>query len=844
MELSQAGQDKLESQNIRIYQEVKIGRKIDNVTTWTTIQITGHSLSYDKEFGAAVLDFSVANSNGDYCREALSSINYVDGVYKPLFDDENLVIFRQGFINDDNEIEWIEEEASKGRFNGTISQVREGYSSIQVVCHDNIKKFTTNPPPGVSYSPTIYEVEGEVLNIDYTSGNDAYKVFSFAHPNIVPVPGPVLYVSENGEKKELDTEYYEVNQYNGKAVFYEIPFDSVEIESTPKVLTDKTLSHVTGTYQYVSAVSRFSAKQDSNNGYQPVDSPWDTTKTITVKINYQRPGNQTVTVSASDYTYAYYNDNVNYVWGIVFNDNPINLLPEAHRNFAQNITIVASWTVKQEAGGAADKAIIGDYYYYGNDAYAEDILIDVARRSGFDNVISSNTITLDQASSNSVQIPECPQQLWNGNYFISASLNRVKPLTESDNTDYDNRFTFDPASRTLDFGADIQLGDTLYLSYCDPGGEELYESKNSVEMWNYPRAENYNGIDYTADKIYVSPNYPYENWVSGNVAFQDGETPIVFSDIDHRSGKVYFSSAPGSIVTSTYQAFTIKGTGISLPAIEFPYADFKTGHDAIQEIRKAIAPNYLIYADSTGKCRANYSWQKGSPQIIEYGTDITGGTINDGTTYLYGITAYDANGETLLSREVRIIADKGTNTQKNWIWIEPLTGATGYKLYRRGDGKAFAADSLIADQAGTYFEDAGNVSFTGNPPSVATAFLGYDHKLVLIKDVSPQYQDEEVFTHVVAKGVAFSIENTARRSGTEITRISNPVSDSSYPSADDLKKICDNDVDTYASWLWNDIPPYPIELFKIKLDQPYYLDSVHLYAKTLPETMPFYLLRK
>jgi hypothetical protein len=98
-----------------------------------------------------------------------------------------------------------------------------------------------------------------------------------------------------------------------------------------------------------------------------------------------------------------------------------------------------------------------------------------------------------------------------------------------------------------------------------------------------------------------------------------------------------------------------------------------------------------------------------------------GGVWTETGLKYYVLTAYNATGETIRSAEVSINVD--VTTKKVTITWTPVTGATGYKVFRSTAAGSYGATSLRATVAGQqsnqYVDDGGSLS-AGSPPSANT----------------------------------------------------------------------------------------------------------------------------
>jgi hypothetical protein len=106
-----------------------------------------------------------------------------------------------------------------------------------------------------------------------------------------------------------------------------------------------------------------------------------------------------------------------------------------------------------------------------------------------------------------------------------------------------------------------------------------------------------------------------------------------------------------------------------------------------------------------------------SPALQPFTTATTGGTLLDGSTYYYVVTALNSQGQTLPSAEGSILTGSGTNTNTVTVNWTAVPGATGYKIY----GRAKGAELLLATVGNvTTYTDTGSVTPSGPLPTSNT----------------------------------------------------------------------------------------------------------------------------
>lgn len=100
----------------------------------------------------------------------------------------------------------------------------------------------------------------------------------------------------------------------------------------------------------------------------------------------------------------------------------------------------------------------------------------------------------------------------------------------------------------------------------------------------------------------------------------------------------------------------------------------------------------------------------------------SGGSLSNGTTYYWVVTATNPNGETTKSNEQNL-AITTPNQTANLAWAL-VKGATGYKVYRSTTAGTYGASSLVAtitSGSTLVYVDTGTATTTGQPPVSNTA---------------------------------------------------------------------------------------------------------------------------
>lgn len=97
----------------------------------------------------------------------------------------------------------------------------------------------------------------------------------------------------------------------------------------------------------------------------------------------------------------------------------------------------------------------------------------------------------------------------------------------------------------------------------------------------------------------------------------------------------------------------------------------------------------------------------------------SGGSLANGTTYYWVVTALNANGETVKSNEQSLAISNPNNT--GTISWAAVTNATSYKVYRSTSTGTYGATSLVGSTSGVTLNDTGAALSSGTPPGSSTA---------------------------------------------------------------------------------------------------------------------------
>ena len=146
--LLQATRERLIARDIRIYKELKITRTVGGTDYVSSpVHVEGRpTRNVDRQSQTATLDFTVPNPYGDYSVGKSSSINTVAATFKPLLDDNNKVVYREGIEGSDGAIQWFTV------FTGYIAGHTDNGGSIEVKCEDRMSLMLNADAPETSYS--------------------------------------------------------------------------------------------------------------------------------------------------------------------------------------------------------------------------------------------------------------------------------------------------------------------------------------------------------------------------------------------------------------------------------------------------------------------------------------------------------------------------------------------------------------------------------------------------------------------------------------------------------------------------------------------------------------------
>lgn len=106
-----------------------------------------------------------------------------------------------------------------------------------------------------------------------------------------------------------------------------------------------------------------------------------------------------------------------------------------------------------------------------------------------------------------------------------------------------------------------------------------------------------------------------------------------------------------------------------------------------------------------------------------FGAQVTtGGSLHNGVTVSYRVSAYNFQGETIASVAISRVLTGATNTNQQPISWNAIPGARGYRVYGRTSGSEHYMGQVIDNGSLTFsFTDDGSITPTSAPPVVNTA---------------------------------------------------------------------------------------------------------------------------
>jgi|GEM_PF-3179413 len=337
-QLTPSGEQTLAQKNLVTHTRVYINDQlIDN--------LLGYQINRSRKLGAAKLSMTVANPGGMY-----SYKKQIARGHDPLFGYGNKIKLQEGLEVNGN-VEWFT------RFTGIIVSQSPanagGKASLSVSALDNMKMLLDFVPDDLYYTPTVTKVEKEILQPVDNSGM-YFKSSSNKLP-WVDIPYPVFYADD--KKQEGN---YSIDLINGEVYFGE-PMQSLFW------------------YARSEAVNGTSYTLPVKIPANPMLKRFFKAVVTSVKAGPHGPVEQTEIVELQDDVHVpfTYSGNI-----ITFTKDPFaDLLDgynEARQEYRQYLGKTIGVLVNQ------GKTVKADYWYYSDQTnLAEDIITDLAVRSGF-----------------------------------------------------------------------------------------------------------------------------------------------------------------------------------------------------------------------------------------------------------------------------------------------------------------------------------------------------------------------------------------------------------------------------------------------------------------------------
>ena len=143
--------------------------------------------------------------------------------------------------------------------------------------------------------------------------------------------------------------------------------------------------------------------------------------------------------------------------------------------------------------------------------------------------------------------------------------------------------------------------------------------------------------------------------------------------------------------------------------------------------------------------------QLGAPAAPTLSTSTTGGTIAASTTLTYGVSALNAQGETLEGATASIPTGSTTATNSNTIAWSAITGATSYNIYQGG--------KLIGSTSALSFVDTGYPQGVAAPTVNGTGTQNYPLLVPISGVLHPIWHPTGMLVNGVSTGWSFTVVN-------------------------------------------------------------------------------------
>ncbi len=191
----------------------------------------------------------------------------------------------------------------------------------------------------------------------------------------------------------------------------------------------------------------------------------------------------------------------------------------------------------------------------------------------------------------------------------------------------------------------------------------------------------------------------------------------------------------------------------TIPAWDFVQAD----RQALLDFWNAVGGQLqsFLWTDPNHNAFSNVNLGTGTqivaPAAPAVTTSTTGGTIAASTALTYGVTALNAQGETIESATTAITTGSTTATNSNTIAWTAVTGATSYNVYQGG--------KLIGSTSSLSFMDTGYPQGVAAPTVNETGTQNYPLLVPVGGALHPIWHPSGMTVNGVSTGWSFTILN-------------------------------------------------------------------------------------
>jgi len=611
--------NELEKKNLKIRSNVIITRE---GTDYDISEIVlGSTISKSKQLGTSQLTVDCADKDFNYNpNNENSNINLVSSIYNPLiyFGNKIKVIYK---ILTSSGIQAFT------KFIGYIKNVEISKSSsvtqLSIVAGDNMSKLIKYMPNNLNYTCTKQEVFNELLRtfdgVTYVSDYTGWSEY----------PAPIIRVND----KEIENDKYIVDYARGQIIYKGNVLSSLTTntaECTNPLADLKTWIIGIGMDNSIlpKIYYTYELYQDYSVDYQSGESEqWvPYTDSLTEGIDY----------------YSDFENGQITLYTALNADNGVEELGNR-----KNQHIVALYRAAKTATATYSYELPGT-----NDV--EDIISDLALKAGISETDMQDTNTdeelviREQKYLYTLKNNISSLVLKRNGDAVSASdydLNEKKGIISLNVLDYQEKHKiiddcdhlWDEANATLlgetvDQSIDIVNKEegtgSLRVEFPTNGGNvkrNLLSDLYNVTITTQKYLEFYIKGD-TIGIVYLDVSYDNSNWetksVSITTAWQKVSWDISafsssFKDIKYLrlrgtniSINIDYIYLKRNLYTATYIYSTLQSTEITLSDVPLDYGNSKNAFEAIQELLKNCAPNYIVYVDDNNKLVGYYSSQK------------------------------------------------------------------------------------------------------------------------------------------------------------------------------------------------------------------------------------------